>query len=189
MKNLEELKSRLMKNENFKKIYEEKRPLMDFIDDILELRYEKGWTQEDLAKAIGTAKSNISRIEKGKQNISYQMMQKLVRVLGGKLFITAYGDRVIRLSKEAMDILNDISRRSRKAPEQIVEESIRIFSKEKSRRSEEKMPIKRYSGAEDQDAPFFMIKKGKDTWNETVVKEFKIGSTGEVTKEWQEAFA
>lgn len=116
-----------MKNKNFKNIYEENQPLMDFIDDILELRYKKGWTQEDLAKAIGTTKNTISKIEKGEQNISYQTMQKLVNVLNGKLFISAHGNRVIKLSEETMNILNDISKRSGKSPVQIIEESIRKY--------------------------------------------------------------
>ena len=124
MKTLNKLKNKLMKNKNFKNIYEKNQPLMDFIDDIIELRYKKGWTQEDLAKAIGTTKNTISKIEKGKQNINYQTMQKLVNALNGKLFISAQGDRVIKLSEETMNILNDISKRSGKSPVQIIEEFI-----------------------------------------------------------------
>jgi len=127
MKTLNELKTELMKNENFKKIYEEKQPLMNFIHDIIELRYKKGWTQEDLAKAIGITKNTISKIEKGEQNINYQTMLKLVNALNGKLFITAQGDRVIKLSEETMNILIDISKRSGKSPVQIIEESIRKY--------------------------------------------------------------
>ena len=127
MKTLNELKTELMKNENFKKIYEEKQPLMNFIHDIIELRYKKGWTQEDLAKAIGTTKNTISKIEKGEQNINYQTMLKLVNALNGKLFISAQGDRVIKLSEETMNILINISKRSGKSPVQIIEESIRKY--------------------------------------------------------------
>ena len=127
MKTLNELKTKLMKYENFKKIYEENQPLMNFIHDIIELRYKKGWTQEDLAKAIGTTKNTISKIEKGEQNINYQTMLKLVNALNGKLFITAQGDRVIKLSEETMNILIDISKRSGKSPVQIIEESIRKY--------------------------------------------------------------
>jgi len=124
MKTLNKLKNKLMKNKNFRNIYEEKRPLMDFINDIIELRYKKGWTQEDLAKAIGTTKNTISKIEKGEQNINYQTMQKLVNALNGKLFISAQGDRVIKLSEKTMNILINISKRSGKSPVQIIEEFI-----------------------------------------------------------------
>ena len=124
MKTLNKLKNKLMKNKNFKNIYEKNQPLMDFIDDIIELRYKKGWTQEDLAKAIGTTKNTISKIEKGEQNINYQTMQKLVNALNGKLFISAQGDRVIKLSEKTMNILINISKRSGKSPVQIIEEFI-----------------------------------------------------------------
>ena len=127
MKTLNKLKNKLMKNKNFRNIYEKNQPLMDFIHDILELRYKKGWTQEDLAKAIGTTKNTISKIEKGEQNISYQTMQKLVNALNGKLFISAQGDRVIKLSEETMNILINISKCSGKSPMQIIEESIRKY--------------------------------------------------------------
>lgn len=127
MKSLKELKDRLMKDENFRKIYEERKPLMDFINDILELRYKKGWTQEDLAKAVGTAKSNISRIENGKQNLSYEMMQKLVKALGGKLLITAFGDRVVKLSEETVRMLDEISKRTGKTIDHLVEEIVEMF--------------------------------------------------------------
>jgi len=116
-----------MKNKNFRNIYEKNQPLMDFIDDIIELRYKKGWTQEDLAKAIGTTKNIISKIEKGEQNISYQTMQKLVNALNGKLFISAHGNRVIKLSEETMNILITISKCSGKSPAQIIEESIHKY--------------------------------------------------------------
>ena len=35
------------------------------------LRTEKGWTQNQLAEAVGSSQSAIHRIEKGGQNISF----------------------------------------------------------------------------------------------------------------------
>lgn len=46
------------------------------------MRDEKGWTQEELAKAIGTSQSAIHRIEKGGQNVSLEMIKKLSEALG-----------------------------------------------------------------------------------------------------------
>ena len=37
------------------------------------LRTEKGWTQAQLAEAIGSSQSAIHRIEKGRQNISLDL--------------------------------------------------------------------------------------------------------------------
>ncbi len=49
------------------------------------MRLEKSWTQEDLAKAVGTSQSAIHRIEKGSQNISLEMVKKLSEALGNQI--------------------------------------------------------------------------------------------------------
>ena len=49
------------------------------------LRTEKGWTQAQLAEAIGSSQSAIHRIEKGRQNISLELTKKLSRALGGQI--------------------------------------------------------------------------------------------------------
>lgn len=49
------------------------------------LRTEKGWTQAKLAEKIGSSQSAIHRIEKGGQNISLELVQKLSAALGGQI--------------------------------------------------------------------------------------------------------
>lgn len=49
------------------------------------LRTEKGWTQTQLAEAIGSSQSAIHRIEKGRQNISLDLTKKLSQALGGQI--------------------------------------------------------------------------------------------------------
>lgn len=49
------------------------------------MRIEKGWTQEELAKATGSSQSAIHRIEKGGQNISLPMIKKLSEALGNQI--------------------------------------------------------------------------------------------------------
>lgn len=49
------------------------------------LRTEKGWTQTQLAEAVGTSQSAIHRIEKGGQNISLEQVRKLSVALGSQI--------------------------------------------------------------------------------------------------------
>ena len=52
---------------------------------IEQMRLDKGWTQEELAKATGSSQSAIHRIEKGGQNISLEMVKKLSEALGNQI--------------------------------------------------------------------------------------------------------
>ncbi len=49
------------------------------------MRLEKGWTQDDLARAVGSSQSAIHRIEKGGQNVSLDMIKKLSEALGSQI--------------------------------------------------------------------------------------------------------
>ena len=54
-------------------------------ETVEQMRLEKGWTQEELARAAGTSQSAIHRIEKGGQNISLEMIKKLSEALGNQI--------------------------------------------------------------------------------------------------------
>ena len=53
----------------------------DIIEQLIEARLSKGYSQTDLANLVGTKRENISRIESGKQNISLDMLNKLTSAL------------------------------------------------------------------------------------------------------------
>ncbi|MFM7088729.1 MAG: helix-turn-helix domain-containing protein [Candidatus Paceibacterota bacterium] len=53
---------------------------------IKHVREEKGMTQEDLARALGTSQSAVARIETGKQNMTVENLAKIGEVLDRKLF-------------------------------------------------------------------------------------------------------
>lgn len=62
------------------------RTYQEIIGETIEqMRTEKGWTQEELAKATGSSQSAIHRIEKGGQNISLEMIKKLSEALGNQI--------------------------------------------------------------------------------------------------------
>ncbi len=58
-----DFKEKALKNPEVKKEYETYKPLFEIKKQLVLARLKKGVTQEDIAKKIGTSKSNISRLE------------------------------------------------------------------------------------------------------------------------------
>ena len=52
---------------------------------IKKMRLEKGMTQVDLAKKLNISQQIISRVEKGRENLSLDTLRKFVTHLGGKI--------------------------------------------------------------------------------------------------------
>jgi transcriptional regulator with XRE-family HTH domain len=105
MRSSDELKKEWLKDEKFAEAYDLKRPLRIFIRAIKTARVEKGLSQKDLAGAIGTSQPVITRIEAGKQNISYEMTSKLSDTFGLRLYIFATSEEALTLPKELCDRL------------------------------------------------------------------------------------
>lgn len=57
------------------------------IDEIIELRKEKGWTQKDLAHASGLTQSVVARIESKKSTPTIATLYKIVAALGASLSV------------------------------------------------------------------------------------------------------
>ena len=57
------------------------------IQKLTQARLEKGLSQAQLARLIGTQRSNICRIESGAQNLSLDMMIRIAEALGKDLNI------------------------------------------------------------------------------------------------------
>ncbi len=54
---------------------------------IIALRLQRGLTQKEVARRVGTTQSAIARIESGEQNISIKMLKKLADVLKANIKI------------------------------------------------------------------------------------------------------
>ncbi|MGE5417090.1 MAG: helix-turn-helix domain-containing protein [Acidobacteriota bacterium] len=81
------IKKNLIKDPQFAKEWAESEPEYQITRQIIALRIEKGWTQEQLAKALGTKQSTIARIEKGNQNITLQTLTRIAEVLDARVRI------------------------------------------------------------------------------------------------------
>ncbi len=51
-------------------------------DTVRTLRLRKGWSQSQLAEAIGSSQSHIARIERGTENLAVQTCRRLCHALG-----------------------------------------------------------------------------------------------------------
>lgn len=83
----EEVKKDMFKDEEFKAEYERLKPRYEAIEQIMRARKEQNMTQEELAKRVGTQKSNISRLESGNYNPSLDFLVKVAESLGKHLSI------------------------------------------------------------------------------------------------------
>ncbi len=88
MKNWNEIKEKLLKDEKFKEEVNNLEPEYELIKQIITARIEQSLTQEELAQKIGTKQSNISRLERGKYNPSLSFLKKLAQGLGKDLKIS-----------------------------------------------------------------------------------------------------
>lgn len=113
---IEEMK----KDEEFKTQYEKASILIEFAREMVLLRKSKGLTQEQLANLVGTKKSNISRIEKGLQNLSVEMMIKIADALGTKLNVSLTKGKQVSLSESEIEKLNEIAEKYGKSLEEIL---------------------------------------------------------------------
>ncbi len=80
-------KKQLMADAEFAEEYARLRPRYEVISQIIEARKENNMTQEELARKIGTQKSNISRLESGNYNPSLDFLIKVANALGKELKI------------------------------------------------------------------------------------------------------
>ena len=71
-----------LKDENFKKEYEQIQPEMEIIKTLVAARKEQNMTQSDLAKVTGINQADISKLENGNRNPSLNMLKKLAEGLG-----------------------------------------------------------------------------------------------------------
>jgi len=58
-----DFKKKALQNREVRKEYEELKPLFAIKKQLIAARIAKGMTQDEIAKKIGTSKSNISRLE------------------------------------------------------------------------------------------------------------------------------
>lgn len=88
MKSYRQFRAKLLGDKKVKKAYEDLAPEFIFVRMIIQKRIEKGLTQKELAKKIGTKQSAISRFESGAYNPSLSFLGRVASALGAKVRIS-----------------------------------------------------------------------------------------------------
>ncbi|MDR2360758.1 MAG: helix-turn-helix transcriptional regulator [Oscillospiraceae bacterium] len=77
-----------LRNPDVRREYDALAPQYEIIAAILSARIERGITQTELARRVGTRQSNISRLERGSYNPSVEFLQKVAAALDKQLLIS-----------------------------------------------------------------------------------------------------
>lgn len=83
-----EVKEKLLQDPEVAAAYEELAPEYEIANQLIQARLDRGMTQAELAAKIGTRQSNISRIERGQQNMSIGLLSRVAKGLGKKLNVS-----------------------------------------------------------------------------------------------------
>jgi len=83
-----DLHKELMKDQGFRKAYNDLEPKYAMIEAIIDARLKKNISQKMLAKRLGTGQSAISRLQSGTYNPTFSFAQKLAKALETDLTIT-----------------------------------------------------------------------------------------------------
>ena len=83
---------RARRNPEYRAVARELTPYRAIAEVVIVGRSARGWTQRQLADAIGTTNTVVSRIESGRHAVSLDTLVRLSRVLGVTFTISAEAD-------------------------------------------------------------------------------------------------
>ncbi|TGN38215.1 helix-turn-helix domain-containing protein [Marinobacter confluentis] len=92
MKSFKDFKQKALQNPKVRKEYDALQDEFSLIDQLVTMRSSAGLTQEEVAKKLGTNKSNISRLEHGKGNPSWGTLNKYAAACGFRVKLEAVED-------------------------------------------------------------------------------------------------
>lgn len=90
MEDYKNVKRKLLRDKQIKQAYDKLAPEFELAEMIIKKRLERGFTQADLAKKLGTKQSAIARLESGYYNPSFSFLQKTAKALGAGLHLSIH---------------------------------------------------------------------------------------------------
>lgn len=88
MKNYASIKKKILRDKEVWDAYDTLGPQFNVIQMMIRKRIQKGITQKELAREIGTKQSAISRFESGDYNPTISFLYKLAGALGVELTVS-----------------------------------------------------------------------------------------------------
>ena len=85
MKDWKDVREELLSDPATRREYDKLAPRYAIISELIAARLEKGMTQAQIAKKIGTKQSSIARLEAGNVNLSLDYLEKIAVALGRKI--------------------------------------------------------------------------------------------------------
>ncbi len=82
MKTLDQFIDEQLRDEKFKKEWEDIQPEMDVIRAMVEARISQNLTQKELAERTGINQADISKLENGTRNPSLKLLKRLADGMG-----------------------------------------------------------------------------------------------------------
>src|ERR1035438_7783413 len=79
--------TRKLQDQGFRAAYDAEDKRIELVLQIIKLRQQRGMTQADLAKAIGTRQANVSRLERFDSNLTVGTLEKVAQALAASLRI------------------------------------------------------------------------------------------------------
>ena len=93
-KSIEEIKKELLRDRSFRARFEASEPEFLVAREIIAARKASGLSQEELANAIGTSQSRISKWECGEETPRIQALDRIAKATGTKLRVSLDRRRV-----------------------------------------------------------------------------------------------
>ena len=93
MRTFDDMLSKQLQDEEFKKEYDAIQPEMDVIRAIVDARTSQNMTQKELAERTGINQADISKLENGTRNPSVNLLKRLADGMGMALKIEFVPDR------------------------------------------------------------------------------------------------
>ena len=103
--------------------------MVEFTNRIRELRQQKGWTAEDLAKVIGSTHATVSRLEQNKQALTTDWIYKIAFALGVRPADILQADDTFTFAFTRGDLRLDKSKSPLFPPDQVYPMAVPLFDK------------------------------------------------------------